>query len=503
MEIHDSIDSRRDKQASTLTNLLLDEALFALDDPFAHLDHLRVVHRKLLEPHHRLDDQCVRVTRQRLAILMVDEAEALSVASDAQRCHGWNRLMLIYVIYCQLLVREDASSLAIDYAQLAQRQLLCFGAQSPLAFSMHQLGIAINVFRCRLVKMHSSDTSVLYYLRTLELRAAHFVMNIAAHEDFDVPSWRWCRDDDRWTCDRNFTVTMAFSFLWIRRYIHSYMHTVFGVYFATDSVSRHCARIDAKTTAALLFDRRTSNISVDAMREFVMKRAQNMSSVEYMTKFREVMRSYDILPGDIDIHSQIYGRGGQERAIVQEVIVRDFPGAAASYVAYDKYEHRSIADWVSVNDQVSGFGVADESFLNQVATLHVFAAFMLARFGIRFSRDYIVNHRHDTYGHFTLALQKAVNAERPFIVQLLGSFACCVPTTGSTMTLAEMEVRLAKVEVGDGEPPPSLLCRMYECGSAVNALTLWAAFTLIGWCGLLSDNRTHAQLLSTLCALKV
>ena len=172
------------------------------------------------------DISCTALKRLRrsLNVLMETDAQLLAHASDGHRVPGWNRMMLMWIVICQLntaivdskLIHNDNDNndndndndnnndnnniheyetpldfcAAQSYA-LRRNELVVFGTHARVGdYSMSQWRLAMDVLRSRIDVVDTFDRDLARYIAALECRASLFIVGTGSRDEYDEPTWR-------------------------------------------------------------------------------------------------------------------------------------------------------------------------------------------------------------------------------------------------------------------------------------------------------------------------
>jgi len=439
--------------------------------------------------------QAMRTTRAHLVSVMLEHAEAMSEPSMAQANSGWTLFMLTWCVVGQLsLALERVRVRAprwVDGEILERNEVLTSsgGVADVPRMSMLELREAMDVLRARMYMLDTIDAAFLRYVLALEHRAAQFAHQTASGRD-NYDCKLWLRKDG--TVTHGFMATMAWWFVWLKRHCRWYLNMSAPNFFGDRKDAGRIVRIDSDAATP---DRRY-------VTGFLINFSATLNTVDHRKEFMAVAKHYEAMPGDLEVHSYVYGMGGIEQATVQDIVSRCKTPEATSYVGLRKHK-RDLSEWLhsqSTRERLTGRGrfvgggASCEAFIEQLAVLHTFDQLFVAKLQLRWARWFVVLLMPMGAG-FEDAVKRGIVRGLPFIVQRAGRFGCVVPRLpeGSLMTRNTIERRLG---LDDGTCYQSNAAVLYDGTDAYDAITVWSRFMLDGWGGRVdAANKRCAPLL--------
>jgi hypothetical protein len=445
----------------------------------------------------------LRRLRARLSALLECDAEVLGAPSDGHRVPGWNRLMLAWIVQCQVhtvLLRmggPDALVLAFDASRsryLRRNEVVVFEGRVG-AYSMSQLRLALDTLRCRLDVLDIVRRDLAQYVGALEARVAVLLCTLVDEPGArDVRMWAGAplptaqhaaaaaaanRPPPPPPPNRSFAVMTAWWFVWIKRYIHACIDIGSGVLLP----HRRAAVPLRQTLQEPWWPGDTLGEAVAA---FLLRYARSQRTDEHLRSFRTLAMRYEVWPGELEVQTHLYGLSGAERATVRDVLVRERTEDAASHIVFKKYK-RSLQAWIESavrrrlgvgNDMRPLGGGGTEACIERLAVLHALNAYFSSRLRVPWAAWFVCLMRSATTSEFFLLnAQKAVHNGLPFIVQRMGRYAVWAGREGA------------------GYAATGLL---YDVRDIFDAIGLWALFVLDGHGGRLHGHKACAPLLRLL-----
>jgi len=463
----------------------------------------------------------LRAIRQQLVDLMLENAESMTNTAMAQSSSGWTMLMLTWIVVGQLTlcierVRVRPMS-RLNELTLERNELLTSsgGTRDVPHMSMCELRTALNVLRDRLNMLDDVDGTVVRYTLLLEHRAAQFACRSVANlADYDCGVW--ARRDGSIT--QGYIATMAWWFVWIKRYITWYLRLSTPSYFSNSIGHGRICHLFTPTNAAGRPGKLAAPVGRAAIVAFVEMFAATLNTRDHEGEFVNVAKMYNVAPGDLDEHTYVHGMGGVERATVQDVVGRRRTPEATSYIGLSKFR-RPLVQWVRSfvrrtqlvgRGRFVGGGASCEAFIEQLAILHIVNAVFVAKLQFNWISLFVITHRGADV-RYEQRVQQALANGMPFIVQRCGRFACVVPAppseyahsilTTSMHAVVEAHLGIDEGELGSGNDDNEYVAVMYDCADVFDAVTVWARFMLECWGGNIKHaNKRLAPLLRAMFA---
>jgi len=447
--------------------------------PLRQLDFLSRVHQLLLND--GVDN--VEALRQQLRRALVVDTHELARLDEAHLIGGYNRLVFVFIVLAQAnvalgwpasLTRESLRS--ID-AWAARNGVLALpgGCASLACASMRELERAADVLLWRLRSLDSLDER---YIDALEQRASEFVTSAVTDDaDYDVPRWRA-------GAARSSRVFAATSVWWLatlrRAHEVARLLALPTSYVPEQRVAQVRRNVEAPAPLRSAF--------IDELRAL----ARRMVGDDRVRAFRALAHDiYAVAPGELALHTRIFGLGGAERASVLEVVARTRTPSASTWLARRRYK-RPLAEWIeaalerAARPERADGGIGSERAIEVAALVHLVDAQLSARrYAVPFVEWFVVMaHVGDTLER----VHRALAVGLPFVVESLGVAYVVVPP-------APQRDELERALECDGGVDVLVL----GARTMVDALALWARAMLVGWRGRIEHaNKDISAFLRTL-----
>lgn len=423
--------------------------------------------------------------RRALATAMLAHAEYLGDARVAQGPNGWTLLMATWAVVAQLVVclarLDDPAAVDDDDDDetLAYNEMLTTprGTANAPHMSLAELRLALDVFRDRIgTTVADVNPALVRYLRALELRAAEFACDVVGDaDDYDDEYYvRAHADGTKTALAPTFIASMAWYFVWTKRYVRTYARMSRPTFFDTTLCPGRIV-----TTLATPLPARTRTLE-PVLGAYV----RTIDVTDHEQEFAKLARPYEAAPGDLEAHSFTYGMGGLEPSTVADVVSHRRTPDAAAYVATRKYR-RSLKDWWAAGRRRAALTgtrtVGTEAWIDGPLTvLYIVNSLLVAKAHVPWARWFVVSVR-GAGTDFEMRVRQGIAAGMPFLAQRLGRFACIVPPVPDDAR-ARIEARL-----GLQEPTAIAVGTvMYDTVDVLDAVYVWARFMHDGW-----DGRVH------------
>lgn len=166
-------------------------------------------------------------------------------------------------------------------------------------------------------------------------------------------------------------------------------------------------------------------------------------------------------PGELALHTRVFGLGGTERAAPLEVVSRVRTPDAVAWLAR-QYSNRSLAEWIEAAlarpAHCSGGSLGSEAPIERAAVLHcVDATLSGTRYAVPFARWFVVADWR-AGDQLLVLVHRALDVRLPFLVASLGYHYVVVPPNGSRRS--------------------SSSSRVYTTHCVIEALVAWASAML-------------------------
>jgi len=402
-------------------------------------------------------ETAVRALRSTLQTLILNRSAELGPGSgDTRRVTGgWTRLTgCHYAVLqcCSLLLRlpacKTAGELSVwnasDSAFLRRNGLVCWpGPGATARLSMSQFRLACDVLRTRLDCLDCASEDLAVYVSALEARCAALALGTGLclqADDYDVLPWV---EGTPPRANVVFLNTTCWWFTWVRRYITGYTRISRGELWPAkpgEPTPAGIARVpEYRMPGALPWP---SAPAIPPLLTWLSRYArERMISDEYVKAWRDrTALAFAALPGDFDEFACQGGAAASEQPTVRGVLDSMRTPAQAIYFTKGMFADRGLGHWLSAAEHrctlaagCAAAGAPPGLLRECAAFMHCLDALFVSRFRTPWWQQFCIWQRA---GHLALGLAvvKLVRAGMPFVVQLMGKWACCVPLDEATFT---------------------------------------------------------------------